>query len=125
MCVCVRVTMMVTVPVSVTVTATETVQVHGSCNCAWLELLNDMYLSTYTDGPFEPDDNTLPIHRLLYPSFLFCPPCRISDLIACFAYAPMKLYSVHLPPLRLTFNHPKQQQWLQDEYNDVSGGWFV
>ena len=34
----------------------------------------------------------------------------------------MKLYSVHLPPLRLTFNHPKQQQWLQDEYNDVGAG---
>ncbi|KAH9305646.1 hypothetical protein KI387_010050 [Taxus chinensis] len=40
-------------------------------------------------------------------------------MVACFRYAPIHVYSVHLPPPKLEFNDPNQQEWLRKEASDV------
>jgi len=45
--------------------------------------------------------------------------CRFGNVVACFRYAPIKLYSVYVPPPQLEFNNPDQQEWLREEASEV------
>ncbi|CAM6066031.1 unnamed protein product [Sphagnum tenellum] len=42
------------------------------------------------------------------------------NVVACFRYAPIKLYSVYVPPPQLEFNNPDQQEWLREEASEVA-----
>ncbi|EFJ32358.1 hypothetical protein SELMODRAFT_144057 [Selaginella moellendorffii] len=42
------------------------------------------------------------------------------NMIACFRYASVHLHSIHLPPPKLEFNDPSQQEWLRDEANEIA-----
>lgn len=43
-------------------------------------------------------------------------------MVACFRYASIHVHSVHLPPPKLEFNDPNQQDWLTNEAAVVADG---
>lgn len=43
-------------------------------------------------------------------------------MVACFRYASIHVHSVHLPPPKLEFNDPNQQDWLMNEAAVVADG---
>lgn len=42
------------------------------------------------------------------------------SMIACFRYSSINVLSVYLPPSKLEFNDPKQQEWLMKEAKEVA-----
>lgn len=44
----------------------------------------------------------------------------LGSLVACFHYSSINILSVHLPPAKLEFNNPNQQDWLRKEATEVT-----
>lgn len=44
----------------------------------------------------------------------------LGSLVACFHYSSINILGVHLPPAKLEFNHPNQQDWLRKEATEVT-----
>lgn len=44
----------------------------------------------------------------------------LGSLVACFHYSSINILGVHLPPAKLEFNNPNQQDWLRKEATEVT-----
>ena len=44
----------------------------------------------------------------------------LGSLVACFHYFSINIVGVHLPPTKLEFNNPNQQDWLRKKATEVT-----
>eukprot|EP01018_Ginkgo_biloba_P039388 Gb_11903 [translate_table: standard] len=44
----------------------------------------------------------------------------LGSMVACFRYSSISVHNVHLPPHKLEFNDPNQQEWLRKEAAEVA-----
>lgn len=58
-------------------------------------------------------------HGDCFPFLMKLGWCRFGQMVACFRYASIDVYSVYLPPSKLDFNS-ERQEWIEKELNEVN-----